>query len=227
MLSVRNLTKRYGHSLVLDDISFDLPQTGITFLMGENGAGKTTLIKAMLGLERYQGEVLYDGRDLRQVSTDVAVVFDDAPSYRGLNGYRNLELLCPRKVPSQQLRDAAREYLGDDLLRKNVRRYSYGQRKKLSIACALLARPKYLIMDEVSNGLDYETMEHLKGEFRERARESAVFLTGHQFDFYTSIVSRVLVLKGGKIREFELDEQPTPTQSPLGQLYERTVKDVS
>lgn len=227
MLSVKNLSKHYGKNLILDDISFELSSSGITFLMGENGAGKTTLVKAMLGLERFKGEVLYDERPLRGAADEIAVVFDDAPLYRGLNGYRNIELLCQGKGRSPHARQLAESLLGHELLRNVVRRYSYGQRKRLSVVCALMAEPRYLIMDEVSNGLDYETMEYLKSELWQRGQESSVFLTGHQFSFYDSIVTRVLVLKGGKVHEFEHDPQAAATSSALGQLYERTVKNVS
>lgn len=227
MLCVKKLSKRYGRHLVLDDISFELPSPGITFLMGENGAGKTTLVKAMLDLERFDGEVLYDQRCLRHAAAEVAVVFDDAPLYRGLSGYHNIELLCQRNGKSPGSCDLAVALLGDRMLRARVGRYSYGQRKKLSVACALMADPRYLIMDEVSNGLDYETMEFLKAELQRRSAECSIFLTGHQFTFYDSIVTRVLVLKDGRIDEFDHDPRSAPTASALGLLYERTVKGVS
>jgi ABC-2 type transport system ATP-binding protein len=87
---------------------------------------------------------------------------------------------------------------------------------------ALLAESEYLVMDEVSNGLDYETMEWLKHELRRRSSGATILLTGHQFDFYDAIVDRVLVLKAGRIHETHLMDAP---RRRLGVLYEATLKD--
>jgi ABC-type multidrug transport system ATPase subunit len=219
MIVIRALTKKYGRREVLGELDADIPDRSITFLMGPNGSGKTTLIKALLGLERYKGSILYDGRDLSQVRTQIGVAYDDAPCYRQLTGLQNLLLLANGHASRSEVMALGDCLFGRDLLREKARRYSYGQQRKLAIVGAMAGSPQYLFMDEVSNGLDYESAEWLKGALRTAALTSTILLTGHQFDFYADIVGRVLTLKDGRAIVHDLPpavERP----NPLGDLYE-------
>jgi ABC-type multidrug transport system ATPase subunit len=222
VIRIRGLSKSYRGYPVLIGVNAEVARGEIAFLMGKNGSGKTTLIKTMLNLETFHGDVTYDGRPLSEVYGAIGVVFDDAPVYRSLTGYQNIEVLCARRVDAKSLRNHARKFLSDRDLGRRAGRYSYGQRKKLALATALLGEPEYLIMDEVSNGLDYETMEWLKRELRERAGRTTILLTGHQFDFYDAIVDRVLVLKEGAISEVPI---AGGQRRGLGVLYEEALKD--
>ena len=96
-----------------------------------------------------------------------------------------------------------------DLLNKKVKTYSYGERKKVFIIIADILKPKLLIMDEVSNGLDYETMIMLKAKIKLWAESSMIVLTGHQFEFYKDIVERVFVINGHKIKCIKKEDNLT------------------
>lgn len=219
MIEVRGLSKHYRSIPVLTDVDVVLPSGKIAFLMGKNGAGKTTLLKTMLELENHSGEVLYGGQRLQGVYGEVAVVYDDSPVHKNLTGRQNIEVLCGRRVGNSDIARFTADFITQSELSRRAKTYSYGQQKKLAIAIALLGEPKYLMMDEVSNGLDYATMEWLKRELRERAGSTTILLTGHQFDFYNSIVDRVLILKDTRVTE--VDFLSTSTESTgLGVLYE-------
>jgi ABC-type multidrug transport system ATPase subunit len=221
MITIRGITKRYRRRLVLDGFDADIPDGGITFLMGPNGAGKTTLIKVLLELERYEGAVMYDGRRLAQVRDEIGIVHDDAPCYRHLTGLQNLRLLANDWNGEDDM-SAEKEFaLSPTELKRKVRSYSYGQRRKLAIMGAFAGQPRYLIMDEVSNGLDYEAMQELKRALIAAAATTTILLTGHQFDFYSDIVNQVLVLKDGRAAAHPIRPEATG-QNSLGMLYEET-----
>lgn len=213
------MSKRYRSTQILTNVDMLLPSGKIGFLMGKNGAGKTTLLKTMLELENHSGETLYGGQPLQSVYGEVAVVYDDSPVYKNLTGRQNIEVLCGRRVSNSDVARFTADFLTESELSRRAKTYSYGQQKKLAIAIALLGDPKYLMMDEVSNGLDYATMEWLKRELRERAGGTTILLTGHQFDFYNSIVDCVFILKDSRVTE--VDFLATPSESSgLGVLYE-------
>jgi ABC-type multidrug transport system ATPase subunit len=224
LIRIRGLSKSYGANTVLSNVSADLVEGDITFLMGKNGAGKTTLLKAMLGLEAYRGDVFYDGGGLSSAYGRIGVVYDDAPVYRRLSGYQNIGLLCARRVGTTTIRRFAGAFFRESDLRRKAGTYSYGQRKKLAIAIALLGEPEYLLMDEASSGLDYETMEWLKQDLKNRAPHTTILLTGHQFDFYESIVDRLLLLKDGHLDGVALGDAGA-TRRRLGVIYETALRD--
>ncbi|MEK4223106.1 ATP-binding cassette domain-containing protein [Bacillus sp. FSL W8-0116] len=199
MIDIINLTKTYRNKTVLDKINVQIPPNKIAFIMGENGAGKTTLLKCLLELEEYSGKILYDGKTIDEVRNDIHVVYDDSPFYLNLNGYKNIELLLTNRIQKEQIREVANAYLSHDILKNKVKKYSYGQRKKLSLIIATLSQPKYLLMDEVSNGLDYDSMQFLKTTLKEWSKNMTIITTGHQFDFYAPIIDELFILKQSKL----------------------------
>lgn len=205
MISVDGISKTYATSL-LRDARYAFPSSSVTLLMGANGTGKTTLLKCILGLEDYRGTIEFDGQPLSAVRSQIIAVFDDTPFYTHLNGRRNLELLLERGVGMDEAAAAFGGPRSVPLLRQRVATYSSGQRKRLGLAYARLARPRYLLLDEVANGLDFESMLEVAEVIRELAADTTVLLTGHQFDFYARVIDRVVVLRHGKLEAVELDE---------------------
>ncbi len=207
MITANAITKAYRRP-VLQDVTVAFPSGQVTFLMGANGAGKTTFFKCLLGLESHGGVFEFDGRRLADVRHQVLVAFDDSPVYPRLDGYANASLLLQRAVSRTELDAAWR--LGDrrapvDLLRRPVRTYSNGQRKRLYLAMAALAQPRYMVLDEVASGLDLETMDAAVRAVRSLAPRSTIIASGHQFDFYSRIVDRVVLLAGGTMEEVTID----------------------
>ena len=243
-----NFGKAYGSNRLFDSVNLSLREQKISFIMAPNGAGKTTLIKCILGLERYEGHIvsggdsIVSGGDSLEYSAvmrgRVLTVWDDCPFYRNMTGWQNLKLLaeCPsgrkkaeetsrrkasRRAPTfrREIPGAAEEFLPSDILRRRVSSYSYGQKKKLALALAQIRDPEVLIMDEISNGLDYETMVDLKRKLRRWAEEKTVILTGHQFGFYNDLVDDVYWIRN---RRLELAEKDfSDSGETLEELYER------
>lgn len=219
MIKISKLTKLYGNMTVINDVSITIESEKISFLMGPNGSGKTSLLKCILGLESYNGEILFDNKKIEQIYGNISVVYDDSPLYQHLSGYQNIKLLCNKAESEEAIEKVALEFLSKSDISKKVSKYSFGQKKKLSIIMAILNNSKYIFMDEASNGLDYETMHQLKNVLKNFAKTSLVFLTGHQFEFYEDIVDEVILIDKGNIVPYALKGFG---EKGLGSLYEET-----
>lgn len=219
-MNVSNLQKKYRRHTILENVTLKIESNQIVFLMGANGTGKTTFMKCLLNLEHYQGTIQLPRAT---ALSDIAVVFDDVPFYSNLSGYQNLSLFAVSTTSKAQIVSSIQPLLDDNLLKKKVKHYSYGQKKKLAIALCILNKPKYIFMDEVSNGLDYETMQDLKKLLKNWSHDALVFLTGHQFDFYNDIVDTVLLIKDHTISLYD-DYNKQETKEALSTIYENTIQ---
>ncbi|KAB3537735.1 ATP-binding cassette domain-containing protein [Alkaliphilus pronyensis] len=199
MIEFEDFSKNYSKKSIISKSNFKLKSNNISFLMGPNGSGKTTLIKCMLGMEYYNGKIVFDGNDIDKVRDNCLVIWDDCPFYTNLSGLENLMILGEGKKSREQIKEVAVNYLDNDLLRKKVNTYSYGQKKKLALLLVEVLEPDYLFMDEISNGLDYEMMRTLTKKIKKWAEKMSILVTGHQFSFYNEIVDSLLVFKDKQI----------------------------
>jgi len=221
-----NLYKKYKDTIILNSTNLEIRENQVVFIMGENGVGKTTLLKCILQLEKYQGEILLeDGEKIHQTNKKIGVVFDDMPLYSNLSGYQNISILINRRVDKTETIEIGRSILLDDkILKKKVKQYSNGQRKKLAILICMLIKPKYLFMDEIANGLDYDALLNLKKLLKDWASNSLVFLTGHYLDFYTDIVDTVLIMKNKQIYVYSEDFNNSDNREDLSIVYEKNIR---
>lgn len=199
MIEVNSLTKSYGKNIILNNVSFEIPTNEFSFIMGQNGNGKTTFFKCLLNLEKYIGEILFDNKSFNDILGQIYAIYDDSPLYSHLTGYQNIHLLTQDKNSYNRLSNGTKNLLSESVLKRKVKGYSYGQKKKLSIMIAILLEPKYLVIDEISNGLDYETMTWLKGELKELSKKTTIIATGHQFDFYNDIIDNLFIVSDKNI----------------------------
>lgn len=199
MISITNLEKKYKSRVILKNVSMTIPDQSITFLMGKNGSGKTTFIKCLLGLEKYSGDIKINEKEYSHSTEDLITIYDDSSLYKHLSGYDNICLITGRRL--NDIKVFCQYYLDDQLLRKKTKYYSFGEKKKIFLIIVEIVRPKTIIMDEVSSGLDYETLVFLKKRIREWSKSSCILLTGHQFDFYHSIVDSLLVVSNETIKQ--------------------------
>lgn len=220
MIKFINFSKSYNNQVILEDVNIEIAANKITFIMGRNGAGKTTLIKCMLGLEKYIGEIQY-GLEVaeNEKNREILAIWDEFPFYEGMTGLNNLYVLSEGMKSNKEILDIAKKYLGNEILRRKVKSYSYGQRKKLSLILVEILKPKIVVMDEVSNGLDYETMVYLKKYIHELAKNTTVVLMGHQFEFYNDLIEEMIVIKDGTMKIQETDFQNSGHQ--LEEIYEK------
>lgn len=205
MVEVKNLTKRYGGNLALDNVSFTIEEGSIVGFLGPNGAGKSTTIRTLLGLiGPTSGRAYIYGLDIvkqnKEILARVGYLPSEAVFYSGMRVREVLKLSADlrRKDCGEE---AARlcERLQLDTSRK-VEELSFGNRKKVGIVCALQHEPALLILDEPTSGLDPLMQREFFGILRERNRAGAtVFLSSHILSEIQHNCTRAAIIREGRV----------------------------
>lgn len=204
ILEVRNLTKQY-EDFTLDHVSFSIPKGTIMGLIGENGAGKSSTINAILDLiHKDDGTVTFWGQELssaKQLKEDIGVVFD------GINFYETLTAAKVGKISQtayKQWNDRLyREYLNRFQLPadKEIKTFSKGMKMKLCIAVALSHKPKLLILDEATSGLDPVMRDDILDVFLEfvQDEEHSILISSHITTDLEKVADSITFIHQGKV----------------------------
>lgn len=211
VISTRNLTKRYGRLVAVDDVSFEVRQGEVFGFLGPNGSGKTTTIRMLLGLVfASSGHVELLGAAMPhsapEVLRRVGAVVDGPGFYPHLSGRLNLALFDAANADgsrrSRKRRiEAALERVGlDSIDKRPVRAYSTGMSQRLALAGALLRHPELLILDEPTNGLDPHGIHEMRTLIAQLAAEgTTVFLSSHQLNEVELICTRAAMMASGRL----------------------------
>src|SRR5437763_6180249 len=210
MIRLENITKRYGNKTAVDGLSLDIPAGELFAFLGPNGAGKTTTIKMMCGLlfpttgtVKIGGfDLIRDGQNARQL---LSYVPDTPYLYEKLTGREFLQFIADMyAMPRDEGRTRIAAMIDlfsltgfiDDL----TERYSHGMRQRTVFAAALLHRPKVLIVDEPTVGLDPKSIRLLKDLLRQQAAGgTTVFLSTHSLDIAQELADRIGVVNNGRL----------------------------
>lgn len=207
MISLKNISKRFGQRLAVDDLSLEVPAGEIYGLLGHNGAGKSTAIGMMLGqVWPTGGEVTICGHDVtarrRMALQKVGAIFESPAFYDYLSGLRNLEILSSYTATTSRSRiNEVIEWVGlSGRENSKVRTYSHGMRARLALAQALLPRPELLILDEPSDGLDPEGIHEMRQTILRLHRELGltILLSSHFLNEVEQLCTRIAVLNQGR-----------------------------
>jgi len=215
MITVNGVSHDYDGKgkFAVSDISFSVDFGKIFGFLGPSGAGKSTVQNIMTGLlTLQQGEVLYDGRSIRTLRTkffnQVGVSFEQPNVYATLTGYENLKYFAALfSVPTLDPMEILDRVGLRDAAHKKADEYSKGMRQRLTLARALINKPKYLFLDEPTSGLDPSTAAGIRELICEqRAAGAAVFLTTHNMDLADSLCDTVSFLSEGRIAAMDSPE---------------------
>lgn len=204
-IEVRNLTKRFGDVLAVDDLSFSLHSGSVTGFIGPNGAGKTTTLRMLLGLIRpTAGRALVTGRayrDLTDPVRHVGAVLESTGFHPGRTGRDHLRVLATAAgIPLSRADEVLTEVDLAHAARRRVGGYSLGMRQRLGLAAALLGDPAVLILDEPANGLDPEGVHWLRRFMRGKADEGrTVLVSSHILAELALVVDEVLIVNHGRL----------------------------
>lgn len=208
VLSIRNLTKHLSSKLILNDISLDVMPGEIFGFLGPNGSGKTTTIKVVLGLLSLEaGSVSICGYDIKknfmQAMNCVNGIIENPEMYKYLTGKQNLMhyLRMYEGIPESRCDEVA-EIVGlSARINDKVGKYSLGMRQRLGLAQAMLNRPKLLILDEPTNGLDPVGIKELRDILKRLSHleGTAVFISSHQLAELDLMCDRVGIIDHGRL----------------------------
>jgi ABC-2 type transport system ATP-binding protein len=205
MIEVERLTKRYGSTMAVDDLSFTVEPGTITGFLGPNGAGKSTTLRAILGLVQPDaGRTAVLGRPYRDLDRPIAQVgalletFDAHPGRSGRNHLR--VLAAAGRIQTARVDELLALVELTDSARRRVKGYSLGMRQRLGLAAALLGDPEVLVLDEPANGLDPQGVRWLRDLLREQARNGrTVLISSHVLAEVAQTVDEVVIIHRGKL----------------------------
>ena len=206
MITVSNLTKRYGDFTAVHDISFTARPGSVTGFLGPNGAGKSTAMRMMTGLTPpTSGETLVLGRPYRELPNPgrhVGVMLDASAQHPGRTG-KEVLTLAARTIgvgPTAVAHGLATVGLTDKEAGRRVRNYSLGMRQRLGLAAALIGDPQVLILDEPANGLDPQGIHWMRGLLRGFAdRGGTVLLSSHLLSEVQIVADELVIIGNGRI----------------------------
>ncbi|MEJ2287286.1 MAG: ABC transporter ATP-binding protein [Deinococcales bacterium] len=204
-ISATSLTKRYGRTKAVDNVSFEIRPGEIVGFLGPNGAGKTTTLRMLAGLVRPSGGACavlggtVPGPELRRVGT----MIEEPSFYPYLSGRGNLRhaAILHGGVPERRIDEVLAFVRMEQAADKKVRAYSQGMRQRLALARALLWRPQVLLLDEPTNGLDPAGIAEVRESLRDVAAEGVtVLVSSHILPEIERLVERILAIDRGSLR---------------------------
>jgi sulfate transport system ATP-binding protein len=211
-IEIRNVTKRFGSFVALDDVSLEIPEGSLTAVLGPSGSGKSTLLRIVAGLERPDsGEVRLSGEDATKVAPqrrNVGFVFQHYAAFKHMTVRDNVAFaLSIRKRPKHEIRERVDELLELVQLSGFADRYpsklSGGQRQRMALARALAAKPRVLLLDEPFGALDARVRAELRDWLRrlhEEVHVTTVFVT-HDQEEAMEVADRVAVFDHGHLEQ--------------------------
>jgi len=223
IISIRNITKRFGPVVAVDDVSFDIAPNEFFALLGPSGCGKTTLLRMIAGLETpTEGQIVIDGQDMAFVPPNqrpVNMVFQSYAVFPHMSVRNNVEYgLKVVGTPREETRRRAEEALAmvqlGDLAERMPDQLSGGQRQRVALARALVKRPKVLLLDEPLSALDAKLREQMQLELTRLQRTVGItfIIVTHDQDEALSMANRIAVMNLGRVSQIagptELYEHP-------------------
>ncbi|WP_066912281.1 ABC transporter ATP-binding protein [Millisia brevis] len=206
MIDIDNLTKRYGATTAVDNISFTVSPGSVVGFLGPNGAGKSTAMRMMTGLTPpTSGRATILGRPYRELPNPgrhVGVMLDASAQHPGRSGREVLTLAALQTGMPKARVDQMLELVGltDAESRRTVRNYSLGMRQRLGLASALIGDPRVLILDEPANGLDPQGIHWMRGLLRDYADHGGtVLLSSHLLHEVQIIADELVMIGHGRI----------------------------
>jgi ABC-2 type transport system ATP-binding protein len=220
MIAIRNLSRRYGPVVAVDDVSLSIERGEIVGLLGHNGAGKTTVMKMLTGfLDATSGTITVGGVDIAAdragVQRQIGYLPENAPLYPEMLVQEYLFMIAElRGVPATGAAAAVGEAVAQTGLHKHLMHpigtLSKGYRQRVGIAQAIVHKPQVLVLDEPTNGLDPMQIQTIRDLIRRLGATTTIILSTHILQEIEAVCDRVLVMINGKL----------VADSPIGALLQ-------
>ena len=221
MLELKNIVKKYGNNVILDDISLQIKKGEIVSILGPSGSGKTTLLNLILGItDISSGKIIYDGEDITNVPLEKRgfnIVFQDYALFPNLTAYENI-VYGLRNKPGISTEQDVQDFIHllglEEHLNKRISQLSGGQKQRVALARTMVMKPKILLLDEPLSALDGVIKESIKSKIKEIAREFSLttIIVTHDPEEALTLSDKVLIINDGEIAQYgtpkEIIQQP-------------------
>lgn len=206
IISFKNVTKKFGSNVVLDNISLEINKGMVVGLVGRNGSGKTMLLKCLCGFVPVtSGEIMVNnkviGKDV-DIPDDMGIIIETPGFLNNYSGYDNLKFLAQinNKISKQDIKKALEMVGLDPDSKKHVGKYSLGMRQRLAIAQAIMENQDMLILDEPMNGLDRNGVNEMRKLFKNKAAEGkTIIMANHNSEDIDILCDIVCEMDAGRI----------------------------
>ena len=209
MIEVKNVTKKYGSFVAVDDISFTINDGEVVGFLGPNGAGKSTTMNMITGyIEQTEGSIIVDGFDTikksKKAKKEIGYMPEGVPLYTDLTVKEFVTYMAElRKVDKKNKKENVQKVLKetglDQMQNKLIKNLSRGQKQRVSLAGTLVADPKILILDEPTVGLDPKQITEIRSLIKNLGKKHTVILSSHILSEVSQICDRVIIINKGKI----------------------------
>ena len=216
MIEVKNVTKKYGSVVAVEDINFEIKEGEIIGLLGPNGAGKSTTMNMITGyIEPTEGEILIEGYDIskkpKKAKRQIGYMPEGVPLYSDLTVKEFITYMAELKKVNRKERKEKVEKIIQQTGLKNVenkliRNLSRGYKQRVSMAGALVGEPKILILDEPTVGLDPKQITEIRALIKELGKTHTIILSSHILSEVSQICNKVIIINKGKIIAIDTPE---------------------
>lgn len=212
-IKVRNLNKSINGREILKDVNFDIYEGEIVGLIGPNGAGKSTLLKIMSGLYSIDsGDIYYYDIDLKKdfekAMSMIGTIIESPDLYKNLSGEKNLEVFKNmfKGVNEDTIKEIVCILEMEKFLGKKFKTYSLGMKERLAIANTLINKPKILILDEPTNGLDPIGIKRIFSLLKSM-KDTTIIISSHMLSEIQSLCNKIIFINDGKIVSIKHDDK--------------------
>ena len=229
MIEVKNLTKKFGGFLAIDDLSFTVEDNQIVGLLGPNGAGKSTTMNLITGLiAPTKGKILVDGIDVDKypvkIKEKIGYMPENIPLYGNLTVREFLTFMAElRKVPKDEI-SKRMEKLIDDLnlgkvQRRLIKNLSKGYKQRISLAGTLIGNPKIIILDEPMVGLDPEKISDMRDLIISLKKDHTIIFSSHILSEVSQICDKLIIINDGKLVKEDTAEKIEKSENKNDSIY--------
>ena len=229
MIEVKNVTKKYGKFIAVDNISFTIKEGEIIGLLGPNGAGKSTTMNMLTGfIEQTEGEIIIDGYNTlkkpKKAKKEIGYMPEGVPLYTDLTVKEFITYMAEIKnVDRKNRKEKVQEIINKtglkDVQKKLIKNLSRGYKQRVSMAGALIGDPKILILDEPTVGLDPKQITEIRNLIKELGKTHTVILSSHILSEVSQICNKVIIINKGKIVAIDTPENLETKGSNKNCLY--------
>lgn len=209
-VKVRNVYKSINAKQILTNINFDIYEGEIVGLVGPNGAGKSTLLKVMTGLYSYdKGEIFYYDYNLKEdfekAMSIIGTLIESPDLYKNISGKNNLKIFKSmfKDVDETTIEEIVKIVEMEKYLGKKFKTYSLGMKERLGIANALINKPKILILDEPTNGLDPVGVKKIF-DLLKNMKDTTIIISSHALSDIETICDKIIFINDGKIVDIKM-----------------------